>query len=119
MYTQFFGNYLLNKNIITQEQLLLALNKQSKTHVKIGTLAIHAGYMTASEAEQIFIMQTHRDKRFGELAVEMGYMSDRADLKYLVSEKKREKIVNGLYNGIKTAYKKIYGKTVKETESTK
>ena len=51
--------------------------------------------------------------------VEMGYMSDRTDLKYLVSEKKREKIVNGLYNGIKTAYKKIYGKTVKETESTK
>lgn len=77
MYTQFFGNYLLNKNVITQEQLLAALDKQATTRVKIGALAIHAGYMTASEVEQIFIMQTHQDKRFGELAIEKGYLSQK------------------------------------------
>ena len=46
--------------------------------------------------------------------VEMGYMSDRKDLKYLLNEKKRKKIVNALYNGIIKAYKEMYGKTVVE-----
>lgn len=75
MYTQFFGNYLLNKGAITREQLLDALEKQSTTHMKLGALAIHEGYMTASEVEQVFILQTHEDKRFGQLAVENGYLS--------------------------------------------
>ena len=51
--------------------------------------------------------------------VEMGYMSDREDLKYLLNEKKRKKIVNGLYNGIIAAYKKMYGKTVEEIKEEK
>jgi len=46
--------------------------------------------------------------------VEMGYMSDRKDLKYLLNEKKRKKIVNGLYKGIVKAYKEMYGKNVSE-----
>ena len=60
MYTQFFGNYLLEKDIITTEQLLDALQEQSKVHLKLGTLAIHEGYMTAGEVDNIIIMQTHQ-----------------------------------------------------------
>lgn len=76
MYAQFFGNYLLSKNIITAEQLVQTLGQLSTEHVKMGTLAIHEGYMTANEVEQVLIMQTHQDKRFGELAVELGYLSE-------------------------------------------
>ncbi len=75
MYTQFFGNYLLEKNVITTEQLLEALKEQSKVHLKLGTLAIHEGYMTAGEVDNIVIMQTHQDKKFGELAIEEGYLT--------------------------------------------
>ena len=75
MFTQFFGSYLINKNIITSEQLLFALEKQASARPRFGALAIHAGYMTASEVDQIFILQTHQDKRFGELAVEQGYLT--------------------------------------------
>lgn len=75
MYTQFFGNYLLEKNIITTEQLLNALKEQSKVHLKLGTLAMHEGYMTANEVDTIVIMQTHEDKKFGELAIEEGYLT--------------------------------------------
>ncbi len=75
MYTQVFGNYLLNSGMVTKEQLLDALETQASAHVNLGTLAIHQGYMTASEAERIFILQTHQDKRFGELAVEEGYLT--------------------------------------------
>lgn len=76
MYTQFFGNFLLSRGVVTSEQLIDAIKEESTTHIKLGTLAIHAGYMTASEADSIVIMQTHEDKRFGELAVQGGYMTE-------------------------------------------
>lgn len=75
MYTQFFGNYLLSKNCVTQDQLFAAMQKQASTRLKLGTLAIHSGYMTASEVDQVVIEQTHEDKKFGELAVELGYLT--------------------------------------------
>ena len=75
MHTQFFGNFLLNKGVITPEQLIEALKIQSSTHKKFGTLAIHSGYMSASEVADVYITQTHYDKRFGELAMELGYLT--------------------------------------------
>ena len=76
MFTQFFGNYLLTQGAITQEELFSAMKKLAGTRMRLGTLAIHAGYMTASEVNEIFIEQTHTDKKFGELAVEQGYLTD-------------------------------------------
>ena len=31
--------------------------------------------MSASEVEDVFITQTHYDKRFGELSIELGYLT--------------------------------------------
>lgn len=76
MYTQFFGNYLLEKGILTTSQLTDALTEQSKVHIKLGTLAIHAGYMTAGEVDSVVVLQTHQDKKFGELAIEEGYLTE-------------------------------------------
>ena len=53
MHTQFFGNYLLSKGYITKEQLFAAMKKKSNKHVKLGTLAIHSGLMTASTLENV------------------------------------------------------------------
>ena len=75
MFTQFFGNFLLNKGVLSSEQLLDALKEQSNAKIKLGTLAMHAGYMTANEVDNIVIMQTHQDRKFGELAVDNGYLS--------------------------------------------
>lgn len=75
MHTQFFGNFLLSKGVLSPEQLVEILKIQSTTHQRLGTLAIHAGYMSASEVEDVFITQTHYDKRFGELAIELGYLT--------------------------------------------
>lgn len=87
MYTQFFGNFILNKGVITPEQLIDAISYQKATHLKLGTLAIHYGYMKASEVESIHIMQTHVDKRFGELAIEQGYLSSEQVDELLTSQK--------------------------------
>ena len=66
MYAQFFGNYLLSHGI-TKEQLMHAMQEANNEHPKLGTLAMHAGYMSASEVDRVIIMQTHEDKRFGYL----------------------------------------------------
>lgn len=76
MYTQFFGNYLLTKGYVDQQQLFAAMHKQASTRMKLGTLAIHAGYMTAPEVDSLVIQQTHMDKKFGELAIENGYLTE-------------------------------------------
>ena len=51
MYTQFFGNFLLSKGYITNEQLFDALKEKAQKHAKLGTLAIHSGVMTAAEVD--------------------------------------------------------------------
>ena len=76
MYTQFFGDYLLSKEYITNEQLFDALKEKSQKHTKLGTLAIHSGLMTAAEVDSVIVEQTHQDKKFGELTIEMGYLTD-------------------------------------------
>ena len=75
MYTQFFGNFLLEKNLITKEQLLKALESQKGQRLRLGTLAIHSGLLTAAEVNHIHGVQTHENKRFGELAMELGYLT--------------------------------------------
>jgi len=75
MFTQFFGHFLLEKKILTSEQLLLALTEQTNTRIKLGTLAIHAGLMTANEVERVIILQTKQDQRFGEIAIAKGYLT--------------------------------------------
>lgn len=76
MYSQFFGSYLLSKQAVSPEQLIDAIEKQHVKHIRLGTLAIHAGFMTAAQVDSIIIRQTHEDKRFGELAIEEGYLTD-------------------------------------------
>ena len=76
MYTQFLGNYLLQHEIVTQEQLFAAMTRLSQTHIKLGTIAIHEGLMSAKEVDECLYIQTREDKRFGEIAVERGYLTE-------------------------------------------
>ncbi len=76
MFSQYFGHYLLNKGLVTPEQLADALEYQRSVHLKLGVIAINAGYMTSAQVEQIHSMQKRVDKRFGELAIENGYITE-------------------------------------------
>ena len=76
MYSQLFGSFLLRKGAVTPEQLSVAIAKVSSTRIKLGTLAIHAGLMVASEVDEVCFLQTREDKRFGEIATERGYLTE-------------------------------------------
>lgn len=94
MYTQFFGNFLLSRNIVTAEQLIAALEQKASKHLKLGTLAIHAGYMSASEVDQVVILQTHKDARFGDLAIEEGFLTEE-QLKELIHSQSPDYLILG------------------------
>ena len=76
MFVQFFGGFLLNKGIVSTDQLIDAMKKESTAHIQLGTLAMHASLMTAEQIEDVRIAQTHTDKRFGELCVDKGYLTE-------------------------------------------
>ncbi len=94
MYTQFFGNFLINRNVITPEQLISAISKETDSHLKLGTLAIYHNLMTASEVDSIIVAQTHEDKKFGELAIERKYLTEE-QLNNLLVEQNPEYLLLG------------------------
>lgn len=75
MFVQFFGGFLLNKGVVSADQLMDAMQRQATTHIQLGTLAMHASLMTAEQIEEVRIAQTHTDKRFGELCIDKGYLT--------------------------------------------
>lgn len=75
MHGQFFGSYLLNKKIITTEDLRIAITNMSHSHIKLGTLAMYKGYMTSEQVDECCYIQRREDKHFGEIALERNFIS--------------------------------------------
>lgn len=76
MFSQFYGSFLLNKKLVTPEELTKAFEIKKSTRMKLGVLAINEGLMSASQVEHVNATQQNIDKRFGDLAVELGYLTD-------------------------------------------
>lgn len=74
MYNQFFGQFLLQKGLLTADQLCQAFEDESAVRVKVGVLAIDRGWMTAAQAEEVYGLQKKMDMRFGDIAVSKGYL---------------------------------------------
>lgn len=130
MFSQFFGNYLRKRGCITREQLRDVLTLQDAVRVKLGVLAIDAGYMTASQVEEVHLLQSKMDKRFGEIAIERGYLDEERLALLLGRQNKRHLFISqalidkGIMNfetfeGYLEDYKKESGLSPKEFEALK
>ncbi len=75
MYSQFFGNYLLQKNAVTTEQMVDALSRLEDTQITLDTLAIHKGLMAANEIDAVCLEQEKTGKSFAEIAIEKEYLT--------------------------------------------
>ncbi|MCM1023310.1 MAG: hypothetical protein NC395_04550 [Prevotella sp.] len=83
MFTQFFGNYLLHRQLVSPEHLSEVLLTMKTARPQLGVLAINAGLMTAVQVEKAHKEQKRADKRIGDVMVDMGYVS-RADVEKLL-----------------------------------
>lgn len=94
MFTQFFGNYLLQQQLVSPEHLSEVLLTMKDTRPQIGMLAINAGLMTAVQVEKAHYEQQKADKRIGDVMVDMGYIS-RTDVEKLLKAQPAEHIILG------------------------
>lgn len=76
MFCRCFGNYLLGKNIITQEQFSQILGYCKSNRVKLGLIAVEQKLLTAAKVEEINQLQMKMDKKFGDIAIEKGYLKE-------------------------------------------
>lgn len=83
MYTQFFGNYLFSTGYVTKEQLLPALLRQPHEVIRISTLALYAGYMSAQEIESVIQIQREKGRKFSELAIAQGFLTQKQVLELI------------------------------------
>ncbi len=94
MFKQFFGNFLLNEGAVSTEQLISAISDLSKSRIKLGTLAISSGLMTAAEVDECCMLQSTQDKRFGEIAIDRGYLTQ-AQVNELLSSQQSDYLLLG------------------------
>lgn len=70
------GNYLVETGKITKEQLQAILDGAGRVRVKLGLIAVAEGLMSVEQADEVNRLQAVMDKRFGQIAVENGYLTD-------------------------------------------
>lgn len=83
MFSQFFGNYLVETKKITAEQYDSCMEYIKANRVQLGLIAETEGLLTRAQTNELNYMQMQTDKRFGDLAVEKGYLTE-ADVSYLL-----------------------------------
>lgn len=76
MVEHILGNYLVETNKITGEQLDKVIARLNEVRVKMGLLAVLEGMMTVEQADEVNRFQATTDKRFGDIAVEKGYLTE-------------------------------------------
>ncbi|NUM34942.1 MAG: response regulator [Candidatus Brocadiae bacterium] len=71
----FLGQYLLQKGVLSKEQLLHLLEVQAEVNRKIGQIATDEALMLPAQVETILKVQKRINKYFGQLAVQMGFIN--------------------------------------------
>lgn len=75
MFTNLFGNYLVEKGYIDRKQLAAIKDAELKTRVKLGFIAVTEKLITQKQADAINEKQAIEDRRFGDIAVEMNLLT--------------------------------------------
>lgn len=76
MFTQFFGQFLLNNDLISAEELNIVFQNIKSTRLRLGMIAIDEGFLKPNQVVVINNLQKKFDKRFGEIAVEFDYITE-------------------------------------------
>ncbi|HBY72717.1 MAG TPA: hypothetical protein DEG06_10805 [Lachnospiraceae bacterium] len=74
MFGQYFGRYLLEKNRISQTEFNEIIAHQKSSPAKLGVIAVAEKLLTAKQADEVNELQKQMDLRFGDVAIEKGYL---------------------------------------------
>jgi CheY-specific phosphatase CheX len=94
MGVKFFGQFLLESNVITAGQLLEAVKYQESRNLKFGDYARSRGYLAEGDVGRLREEQKRTDMMIGELAVELG-MLDNGQVDEILTMQKNDHIFIG------------------------
>lgn len=94
MTAKFLGQFLLERGVITAQQLLAAIEAQRASNPLLGELAVREGLLDAAQARRINQRQHVEDRRFGDIALELGVL-DQAQLDALLAAQKAQRKMLG------------------------
>ena len=75
MAVKFFGQFLVEKNIVTRDALLRAIDLQDQKNLKLGEMAVSMGYITQPDIVRAHYAQMTKDLKLGDLLIEMGLLT--------------------------------------------
>ena len=73
---RFLGTFLLDRGVITAEQLDEAIQVQRESNVLLGVLSLREGYLKPAQLEDLLESQQKANRKFGEFAREKGYLTE-------------------------------------------
>lgn len=76
MFDRIFANYLISTGKLTGKGLAEAYSNMEQKRVRLGVIAVSEKLMTIEQVEEVNQLQAIYDKRFGDIAVEKGYLTD-------------------------------------------
>ncbi len=76
MISRLFGAYLLKEGMLTEAQLSTVYETMQKVRVKVGLIAVSEKLMTTQQSDEVNRLQAIVDKRFGDISIEKGYLTE-------------------------------------------
>ena len=76
MIANIVANYLVEKGRISVDQSRAIFDELKRVRAKLGLIAVHEGLMTEYQADTVNMLQATMDKRFGDLAVDKGFLTE-------------------------------------------
>jgi len=70
-----FGEFLVSKKLVKEDEVSSALEAQRQSKPLIGALAVGMGYMTKMDNLKILMIQNKTEERYGDIAVEKKYLT--------------------------------------------
>lgn len=75
MFDRIFASYLVQSQLLTEKNLDDIFSCQDKKRVRLGVIAMSEKLMTIDQVEEVNQEQAVCDKRFGDIAIEKGYLN--------------------------------------------
>lgn len=75
MFDRIFANYLLDMGKLSKENFRISCESQEKKRARLGVIAVSEKMMTTEQTKEVNMMQLQCDKKFGDIAIECGYLT--------------------------------------------
>ncbi len=76
MAVKFFGQFLVEKGIVSREALLKAIELQETVNLKFGETALAMELISEADVERVHKAQWSADLQFGDMAVQLGIINE-------------------------------------------